>query len=121
MTTRRRWAIAAISGGALLALGIREAFILQDADDGTARARARQLGSTRIAAGVALLLRPQLLTGALGIEQGGAAARWLPRLLAVREIALGIGARASSRNDADPGGAGRGGLLTDCCRPTRPG
>jgi hypothetical protein len=86
----------------LLALGIREALILRDADDGTARARARQLGSTRIAAGVALLLRPQLLTGALGLEKGGAAAGWLPRVLAVREIGMGIGACTSSRKSADP-------------------
>lgn len=64
----------AVGGATLLALGIREALIMRDADDATARARARQLGPTRIAAGVALLLRPQLLTGALGIEKGGAAA-----------------------------------------------
>jgi hypothetical protein len=99
--SHRRWVVATLAGGTLFALGIREGFILRDADVGRARNRARQLGPTRIAAGVALLLRPQLLAGALGLSTGQAA-HWLPRLLAVREIALGIGAVASSRGDADP-------------------
>ena len=62
---------------------------IRDADLPTARRRAGQLGPTRIAAGVAILIRPQLLAGALGLNKGGVAEGWLPRLLAVREVALG--------------------------------
>jgi hypothetical protein len=93
----RRSLVAAAGGGSLLALGIREAVILSAADSETARARARQLGPTRIAAGVTLLARPRLLTGALGLDGGNESARWLPRLIAVREIALGVGTLAASR------------------------
>jgi len=98
--TRRR-GTAVVVGGGLLILGIREGFLLSDADDDTARARARQLGLTRIGAGLAILIRPQLLIGALGLGNSDAA-RWLPRLLAVREIALGVGATGASRDNADP-------------------
>ncbi len=100
--SKRRWTVAVLAGGGLLALGIREGLLLRDADLATARRRAGQLGPTRIAAGVVILLRPQLLAGALGLNKGGAAEGWLPRLLAVREIALGVGAQVSSRANADP-------------------
>jgi len=98
----RHMFVAAVGGGSLLALGIREATILSAADLETAQARARQLGLTRIAAGVALLARPQLLTGALGLDSENESARWLPRLMAVREIALGVGTLVASRRSADP-------------------
>jgi hypothetical protein len=57
---------------------------------------------TRIADGVALLFRPQLLVGAVGLDTAGTPARWLPRRFAVREIGLGIGALTSCQGDADP-------------------
>lgn len=97
----RRRGTAVVVGGGLLILGVREGLLLSHADDDTARARARQLGLTRVGAGLAILTRPQLLAGALGLGNSDAA-RWLPRLLAVREVALGVGATAASRDKADP-------------------
>jgi hypothetical protein len=47
------------------------------ADLDLARTRARQLGPTRMLAGVVLLVRPQLLTAALGLSGGGKAGWWL--------------------------------------------
>lgn len=94
--------VAIVSGGALLVLGVREAIRLRDADMPTARGRARQLGIVRIAAGLLLMLEPRLLSGALGISGRDAASTWLPRLVAVREVALGTGAVAASRPPADP-------------------
>jgi hypothetical protein len=47
------------------------------ADLDLARTRARQLGPTRMLAGVVLLVRPQLLTAALGLSCGGKAGWWL--------------------------------------------
>jgi len=66
--SKRRWTVAALAGGGLSAFGIREGLLLRDADLPTARRRAGQLGPTRIAAGVAILIRPQLLAGALGLK-----------------------------------------------------
>ena len=59
------------------------------------------LGLTGVGAGLALLIRPQLLSGALRLGDSDAV-RWLPRLLAIRELALGVGATAASRDKADP-------------------
>jgi hypothetical protein len=103
MMTRatRRYVLAALGGGSLLVLGVREGLLLRDADDATGRARARQLGTVRMGAAAALLLCPSLLTGALGLGDSHTA-RLLPRLLAVRELALGVGATAASRGNADP-------------------
>ena len=98
----RRWAVAATAGAALFGLGVREAVRLSDADIELARSRARQLGATRIAAGIVLLGRPQLLTAALGLSAAGRAGWWLARMLAVREIAVGIGTIAASRPATDP-------------------
>jgi hypothetical protein len=98
----RRRAVAAAAGAGLCSLGIREAVRLGEADLESARGRARQLGATRILAGVALLVRPQLLTAALGLSGAGKAGWWLSRMLAVREIAVGTGTVAASRPDADP-------------------
>jgi hypothetical protein len=98
----RRRAVAAAAGAALCSLGIREAVRLADADLELARGRARQLGATRVLAGVVLLVRPQLLTAALGLSGAGKAGWWLLRMLAVREIALGTGTVAASRPNADP-------------------
>jgi hypothetical protein len=67
-----------------------------------ARGRARQLGATRIVAGVVLLARPQLLTAALGLSTAGKAGWWLARMLAVREIAVGTGTVGASGPGADP-------------------
>jgi hypothetical protein len=49
-----------------------------------------------------LLIRPQLLTAALGLSAAGEAGWWLSRMLAVRELAVGTGAVAASRSTADP-------------------
>jgi hypothetical protein len=53
-------------------------------------------------AGVVLLVRPQLLTAALGLSGGGKAGWWLSRMITVREIAVGTGTVAASRPNADP-------------------
>jgi hypothetical protein len=98
----RRMAIAAAAGAALFSLGLREAVRLRDADLELARSRARQLGATRIVAGVVLLVRPQLLTAALGLSAAGKAGSWLARMLAVRELAVGTGTVGASRPGADP-------------------
>jgi hypothetical protein len=94
--------VALAGGGTLCVLGVREAVLLRDADLETARNRARQLGAARIGAGLALMARPRLLPGALRWDDGQLGASWLPRLVAVRELCLGIGTLASSRRDADP-------------------
>jgi hypothetical protein len=98
----RRRAVAAAGGAVLFSLGLREAVRLRDADLESARSRARQLGATRIVAGIALLLRPQLLAAALGLSAAGGAGWWLSRMLAVREIAVGTGTVAASHPRADP-------------------
>lgn len=96
--------IPALTAGAVLfGLGAREGRRLARGDIATARHSARQIGLTRMAFGAAMLLRPTLLVTALGIrDTGRPAARWLPRLLAAREIALGAGLAASSRDDQNP-------------------
>jgi hypothetical protein len=101
-TKFRRQAIAAAAGAALFSLGVREAVRLGNADLELARSRARQLGATRIVAGLVLLIRPRLLTAALGLSDAGEAGWWLSRLLAVRELGVGTGAVAASRSTADP-------------------
>jgi hypothetical protein len=98
----RRQGIAAAAGAVLFGLGLREAVRLRDADLESARGRARQLGATRVLAGIVILVRPQLLTAALGLSAAGQAGRWLSRMLAVREIAVGTGTVAASRPGADP-------------------
>jgi hypothetical protein len=87
----------------LFALGVREAIALRDADLAAARTRIRQLGIVRISAGLILMAKPGLLAGALGWDDGDrGATTWLPRLVALRELCLGVGAMNSSRRDADP-------------------
>jgi hypothetical protein len=98
----RRRAVAAAAGAVLFSLGLREAVRLRDADLELARSRARQLGATRIVAGIVLVVRLQLLTAALGLSAAGEGAWWLSRMLAVREIAVGTGTVAASRSSADP-------------------
>jgi len=98
----RRRAVAAAAGAVLCSLGLREAARLGDADLELARNRARQLGATRILAGLVMLVRPQLLTAALGLSGGGQAGWWLSRLIAVRELAVRTGTVARSRPNADP-------------------
>lgn len=94
---------AHLAGAVLFGLGAREARRLARSDIAAARGSARQVGLTRIAFGLAMLLRPTLLVTALGIgDAAGPSARWLPRLLAVREIALGTGLAASSRGEGNP-------------------
>ena len=94
---------ALTAGAVLFGLGAREGRRLARGDIATAWHSARQIGLTRMAFGAAMLLRPTLLVTALGIrDTGRPAARWLPRLLAAREIALGAGLAASSRDDQNP-------------------
>jgi hypothetical protein len=101
-TESRRVAVAAAAGAVMFGLGLREAMRLRDADLELARSRARQLGATRIVAGIVLVVRPQLLAAALGLSSAGEAGWWLSRMLAVREIAIGTGTVAASRPSADP-------------------
>lgn len=56
----------------------------------------------RIGAGLVVLSKPGLLAGALDWNDGGNGSVWLPRLVAVRELCLGVGAVNSSRGNADP-------------------
>jgi hypothetical protein len=98
----RRRAVAAAAGALLCSLGLREAVRLADADLELARSRARQLGATRVLAGVVLLVRPQLLTAALGLSAAGKAGWWLSRMIAVREVAVGTATVSASRPNADP-------------------
>jgi hypothetical protein len=98
----RRQAVAAAAGAVLFSLGVREAVRLREADLDLARSRARQLGATRILAGLVLLIRPQLLIAALGLSAAGEGGWWVARMLAVRELAVGTGAVAASRSTADP-------------------
>ena len=97
-TNFRGQAVAVAAGAVLFSLGVREAVRLRDADLVLARSRARQLGATRIVAGLVLLTRPQFLTAALGLSAAGEAGWWLSRMLAVRELAVGTGALAASRS-----------------------
>jgi hypothetical protein len=101
-TKSRRVAVAAVAGAVLFSLGLREAVRLRDADLELARSRARQLGATRIVAGIAILIRPRLLTAALGLSAAADAGWWLSRMLAVRELAVGTGTVAASRSTANP-------------------
>jgi hypothetical protein len=73
----RRQGIAAAAGAVLFGLGLREAVRLRDADLESARGKARQLGATRVLAGIVIVARPQLLTAALGLSAAGQAGRSL--------------------------------------------
>ena len=53
-------------------------------------------GQHRLATGALMLARPLVLPKMLGLDNGGPALRWLPRLLAYREIAVGVAAVAAS-------------------------
>jgi hypothetical protein len=86
----------------MFGLGLREAMRLRDADLESARSRARQLGETRIVAGIVLVVQSQLLTAALGLSSAGEAGWWLSRMHAIREIAIGTGTVEASRPSADP-------------------
>jgi hypothetical protein len=89
-------------GGVLAVLGAAETRRLASADAHHARQRARQLGLIRTTVAGIFLVRPTLLPRLLGMEVDAGPARWLPRLFAVRELVIGVGAIADSRQERDP-------------------
>lgn len=58
----------------------------------------RRLALGRTAAGLAMLLRPRLLPGVLGVDSAtGARMAWSTSMLGAREVALGVGTLAALR------------------------
>jgi hypothetical protein len=49
-----------------------------------------------------MLARPRVLATMVGLDGESSAVRWLPRLLAVRELALGVAAFSASRRTGNP-------------------
>ncbi len=69
----------------------------------SARTTGIVLTLTRLAAGVAMLGRPEAAARALGQDAGTAArAQWLMRLVAARDLALGAGALAGAATGQAP-------------------
>jgi hypothetical protein len=93
---------AVVIGGVLAVLGAVEALRLSRASTDEARQRARQLGLIRTAVAGAFLVKPTLLPRLLGMNGDSGPTRWLPRLFAVRELVIGAGALADSREKSDP-------------------
>jgi hypothetical protein len=52
--------------------------------------------------GTLMLARPRVLPKMLGLDGGSPALRWLPRLLAIREIAFAVAAVAASARAENP-------------------
>lgn len=98
--------VATAAGGALGLAGVAEALRLARGDMETARRRATATGPTRVLAGSLLVAQPRLLPRAVGA--GVEAADWLVRMVALREIVLGIGLAPGARRQGDP----RPGLLS---------
>lgn len=63
----------------------------------------QQLGVGRAAVGTALLLRPGLVPGLLGVEAATSAhVVWVLQMLGAREVALGLGSVAAARAGGRP-------------------
>jgi hypothetical protein len=94
--------LAAAAGGALGLAGIMEAVRLAKGDQATLRRSARTTGPIRAVAGSLLLVQPRLLPRALGAGSGAQPPDWLVRMVAVREIVLGISLSSARRLPGDP-------------------
>jgi hypothetical protein len=90
------------AGGALGLAAIAEALRLANGDEATLLRSARTTGPVRAAAGSLLLARPRLLPLAVGAGPGAGGPDWLIRMVAVREIVLGMGLLSTARRRRDP-------------------
>lgn len=89
--SKTSWTAPAV-GGVLFAAGVLQARKLVGGGPGSARQAARSTGPTRIAIGTLLAMKPELLARLLhGTGSVDAETRLHLRMLAVREIALGVG------------------------------
>jgi hypothetical protein len=75
---------------------------LANGDDATLLRSARTTGPIRAVAGAALMTQPRLLPLAVGAGSSARAPDWLIRMVAVREIVLGIGLFRAARPRHDP-------------------
>ena len=74
---------------------------------------ARLVAAGRVAVGVGMLVRPDLLPKVLGVDSGTAERMgWLGRMFGAREVALGAGLLAAQGTDAERGWV-LGGALSD--------
>ena len=94
--------LGTVAGAALGVAGIVEALRLAGGDTATLRQRARTGGPVRAGAGTLMLLRPRLLLAATGSTSDEWVPELLIRMVAVREIVLGIGLWSVSRRQEDP-------------------
>jgi hypothetical protein len=99
---RRISLLGCAAGGALGLAGIAEALRLANGDEATLLRSARTTGPVRAAAGSLLLARPRLLPLAVGAGPDARMPDWLIRMVAVREIVLGIGLLSTARRARDP-------------------
>ena len=83
--------------------GLVEAGRLARGDRSTLARSARAAGPVRVVAGSLLLVRPHALPVAVGAGSDMPVPEWLVRMVAVREIVLGLGVRAAGRRGRDPG------------------
>ena len=90
------------AGAVMFGLGVKEALRVGRGSIDDARTSARHVGTARIAAGALMLARPLVLPKMLGLDDAGPALRWLPRLLGIREIAVGVAAVAASSRTENP-------------------
>ena len=89
--SKTRWT-APVVGGGLFAAGVLQARKLVGGGPDTARRAARSTGPTRIGIGTLLVIKPELMVRLLhGKGADSPTTRLNLRMLAVREIALGIG------------------------------
>jgi hypothetical protein len=102
MPPRRASLLGCVAGGALGLAGIAEALRLANGDDATLLRSARTTGPVRAAAGSLLLARPRLLPLAVGAGPGAEGPDWLVRMVAVRELVLGMGLLSAARRRRDP-------------------
>jgi hypothetical protein len=92
-----------VVGAALFGVGAIEALRLGRGDVGDARRSARSTGGARVVAGSVLLARPQAMPWLLGSPaEIRSALPWLGRMLAIRELVLGVATLRASRPGEDP-------------------
>jgi hypothetical protein len=101
MHPRRAALVGSAAGGALGLAGIAEARRLANGDQATLLRSARNTGPTRVLAGLLLVVQPRLLPLAVGAGSSARTPDWLIRMVAVREIVLGIGLAAAASHQRD--------------------
>ena len=101
LRSRTNWT-APVIGGLLFAAGLLQAHILAVGEPGSARHAAGSTGPIRLVTGSLLVIKPELMARLLhGKGAADAATRLHLRMLAVREIALGIGTVLALRAERD--------------------